>query len=542
VRAKLSDWLLMTGGRLSRLWERVRYEANMVWEALQRAWHGMWRTLFTRYLLATSAIVIVSFILFGVLLASAVSGQWQEEKQQLLVDNVNVIAQRASKYIVQATNPDGTPGNYEMSEAASRTLRSSMSVIGQSIDADLFILGTDNTVLVCSEEDSLSVASADTGAVCRHRNSLPDNFFADALGRADLATRIYRSTDNMGGIYEESQFVIGSPVIVLNASGSEVIVGMVVAASSARSIEEFRSEVANIVIIAIIIASIASLVAVYIVTYSQVKPLREMASVVRKFAGGDYAARMQVPDETEVGQLAASFNQMAGVIESSELMRRSFVANVSHELKTPMTTISGFVDGILDGTIPEDRHTHYLGVVSSETKRLSRLVRSMLDLSKIDSGDMKLSMVRFDISKTVTNALLTFEQRIEEKNIDIRGLDQLKPLYVRGDPDLLHQVAYNLIENAVKFANPGGYISVNVFSRERSAHVRIANSGIGIPSEDLPRIFERFYKSDKSRSHDKTGVGLGLYIVKTIIGLHKGEIEVRSSEGSYCEIEFSIPV
>jgi len=532
----------MTRGRLSRMWERIRYEANMLWEAIQRAWHRMWRTLFTRYLLATSLIVILSFIMFGVLLASVVSGHWQDEKQQLLMDNVNVIAQRASRYIVQSTDPDGTPGNYEMSEAASRTLRSSMAVIGQSIDANIFILGTDNTVLVCSEEDTLSAAASETEAVCRHKNALSGTFFSDAMAGADPATLIYSSTGNMNGIYEESQFIVGSPIIVRNMAGSEVVVGMAVAASSARSIEEFQGDVVNLVVISIIIASVFSLVAIYVITYTQVKPLREMAAVVREFAGGDYAARMDVPDETEVGQLAASFNQMAGVIESSELMRRSFVANVSHELKTPMTTISGFVDGILDGTIPEDRHTHYLGVVSSETKRLSRLVRSMLDLSKIDSGDMKLSMVRFDISKTVTNALLTFEQRIEEKNIDIRGLDQLKPLYVRGDPDLLHQVAYNLIENAVKFANPGGYISVNVFSRERSAHVRIANSGIGIPSEDLPRIFERFYKSDKSRSHDKTGVGLGLYIVKTIIGLHKGEIEVRSSEGSYCEIEFSIPV
>jgi len=542
VKNKLSDWLLMTRGRLSRLWERIRYEAKMCREAIQRAWHRMWRTLFTRYLLATSLIVILSFIGFGVLLASVVSGHWQEEKQQLLIENVNVIAQRASRYIVQATNPDGTPGNYEMSEAASRTLRSSMAVIGQSIDANIFILGTDNTVLVCSEEDTLSTVSTDGDAVCRHKNALNESFFSDAMAGADAATLIYSTTGNMNGIYDESQFIVGAPIIVRNAAGSEVVVGLVVASSSARIIEEFQGDVINLVAISIIIASVVSLVAIYIITYKQVKPLRDMASVVRKFAGGDYAARMDVTDETEVGQLASSFNQMAGVIESSELMRRSFVANVSHELKTPMTTISGFVDGILDGTIPEDRRSYYLGVVSSETKRLARLVRSMLDLSKIDSGDMKISLERFDLSKTVTNALLTFEQRIEEKNIDIQGLDQMKPLYVRGDPDLIHQVAYNLIENAVKFANPDGYIRVNVFSRERVAYVRIANSGIGIPSEDLPRIFERFYKTDKSRSHDKTGVGLGLYIVKTIIALHKGDIEVRSSEGSYCEFEFHIPM
>lgn len=532
----------MVRGRLRRIWERICYEAHMLWEAVQRAWHSMWRTLFTRYLLATSALVITSFIFFGVLLAGVMSGQWQDEKQQLLMENVSVIAQRASRYIVQSTNPDGTPGNYEMSEAASRTLRSSMAVIGQSIDANIFIIGTDSTVLVCSEEDTLSLASADSEAVCRHKGSLPNTFFSDAMAAMDPSTLMFRSTGDMNGIYSESQFIVSSPVIVKNAAGNEVVVGMVVASSSAKTIEQFRSDIINLVIISIILASVISLAAIYAITYSQVKPLRDMASVVRKFAGGDYAARMKITDETEVGQLAASFNQMAAVIESSELMRRSFVANVSHELKTPMTTISGFVDGILDGTIPEDRHTHYLGVVSSETKRLSRLVRSMLDLSKIDSGDMKLNTMRFDISKTVTNALLTFEQVIEDKNVDIQGLDQIRPIYVRGDPDLMHQVVYNLLENAVKFANPGGYISVTTFSRERTAHVRIANSGIGIPSEDLPRIFERFYKSDKSRSHDKTGVGLGLYIVKTIIGLHGGDIEVRSSEGSYCEFEFTIPM
>ncbi len=532
----------MIRGSLSRIWERIRYEAHMVWEAVQRAWHRMWRTLFTRYLLATSAIVITSFIFFGMLLAGVVSGQWQDEKQQLLTSNVNIIAQRASRYIVQSVNPDGTPGNYEMSEAASRTLRSSMAVIGQSIDANIFIIGTDSTVLVCSEEDTLTVAASEGEPMCRHKNALPSTFFADSMAAMDPAALVYRSTGTMNGIYAESQFIVASPVIVKNSSGNEVVVAMVVASSSARTIEQFRTDIINLIIISIILASVISLAAIYAITYSQVKPLRDMAWVVRKFAGGDYAARMKITDETEVGQLAASFNQMAGVIESSELMRRSFVANVSHELKTPMTTISGFVDGILDGTIPEDRHTHYLGVVSSETKRLSRLVRSMLDLSKIDSGDMKLNTKRFDISKTVTNALLSFEQSIESKSIDIQGLEDLRPLYVRGDPDLLHQVVYNLLENAVKFANPGGYISVSTYSRERTAYVRIANSGIGIPSEDLPRIFERFYKTDKSRSHDKTGVGLGLFIVKTIIGLHGGEIEVRSSEGSYCEFEFHIPV
>ena len=174
-----------------------------------------------------------------------------------------------------------------------------------------------------------------------------------------------------------------------------------------------------------------------------------------------------------------------------------------------MTTIAGFIDGILDGTIPKEQESKYLHIVSDEVKRLSRLVKSMLDLSRIDSGEMKLHPSRFDITHTVVTTLLTFEQKIDEKGIEIRGLEEAAPQEVWGDQDLLHQVVYNLIENAVKFTNEGGYIAVQVSDSIDRTTVVIENSGPGIAPEDLPMIFERFYKTDKSRSRDKNGMGWG---------------------------------
>ena len=206
-----------------------------------------------------------------------------------------------------------------------------------------------------------------------------------------------------------------------------------------------------------------------------------------------------------------------------------------------MTTIAGFIDGILDGTIPPEREAHYLRTVSQEVKRLSRLVRTMLDLSRIDSGELHLRPARFDLTNTILVAILSFEKPIEEKKLEIRGLEHAESLFVDGDPDMLHQVVYNLFENAVKFTNPGGYIEIQVEDGADRTTVSIRNSGHGIEPDEIRMIFDRFYKTDKSRSQDKNGMGLGLYIVRTIIKLHGGEITVQSVENEYCQFEFWLP-
>ena len=281
---------------------------------------------------------------------------------------------------------------------------------------------------------------------------------------------------------------------------------------NAASLTEYQFAALQMFLIAAAAAFILAFVVVGLFSYRLVKPLRQMSAAAKSFGDGDFSIRVPVTSNDEIGQLATAFNNMADSLSGSESMNRSFVANVSHEL---------------NGTIPPERQSHYLHIVSDEVKRLSRLVRTMLNLSRIDNGELKLRPNDFDISETVLSTVLTFEKSIDEKKIDIRGLDTLQPMQVHGDEDLLHQVVYNLVENAVKFTNTEGYISFNVSDSIDRIVVTIENSGSGIQSDELPLVFEKFYKTDKSRSQDKNGMGLGLYLVRTIIKLHGGDQNVR---------------
>jgi signal transduction histidine kinase len=274
-----------------------------------------------------------------------------------------------------------------------------------------------------------------------------------------------------------------------------------------------------------------------------------MSAAAKQYATGDFSTRVAINrgkfrifGYDEVDELVQAFNTMAQALASLEMSRRSFVANVSHELKTPMTTIGGFIDGILDGTISEDKEKQYLKVVSDEVKRLSRLVTGMLNMSKIEAGELDLKPQKFDISEMLFMTLLSFEQVIDNKHIEIRGLDTMQPNPIVADKDMINQVVYNLVDNAVKFTPEAGYIEVTSKADAEKIILKIKNSGRGIPDEEIEKIFERFYKVDKSRSYDVKGAGMGLYIIKTIVELHGGHISARSKYGEYAEFIVQLPL
>ena len=223
---------------------------------------------------------------------------------------------------------------------------------------------------------------------------------------------------------------------------------------------------------------------------------------------------------------------MAVALQNSDTVQQEFVANVSHELKTPMTTIAGYLDGMLDGTIPQEKHRFYMELVATEVRRLSRLVRNMLDVSRLrDQGIPPEKLSDFDICEAAGQALLSFEQRINQKelNVDI-DMPELG-LTVRAMQDAITQVLYNLLDNAVKFINQGGTLSIRIKQQGSSAVITVGNTGPTIAPEELPLIFDRFHKTDKSRSTDRDGVGLGLYIVKTIVLAHGEDVYVTSADG-----------
>ena len=283
-------------------------------------------------------------------------------------------------------------------------------------------------------------------------------------------------------------------------------------------------------------------VALSIMTYRLTRPLRIMSDAAKAMSKGDFSRRIPVTSDDEIGQLAVSFNQMTNSLARLEEVRKSFIANVSHELKTPMTTIGGFIDGMIDGTIPPEKQPHYLSIVHDEIKRLSRMVESMLSVSRLESNETELKLESFDFKEQVLGVVLSQEQRIAKKNIEVTGLDMLPDITITADKDLIYRVVYNLVDNAIKFTDDGGKIEFKIRSDSNDITFNIKNTGKGIPQIELPYVFERFYKVDKSRSANKESTGLGLYIVKTIIKNHGGVITVSSVENQFTAFEFTLPL
>ena len=473
----------------------------------------MQRSIFKRYLGITMGIILLSFLMLGSVMLFFFRGYWRQEKKELLTTNAVSIAGIAGSFLTETGE-----NAYELQTDVLSAFLASFST---SIDADIFITDLEGQILLGNYANS----------------HLEDPDLVPKQAVKSAVSGAYENWGTFGGLYQGSFYTVGVPMHVKGGP----CVGAVFAATSAVTVNAYQGEAVKIFLIAAVAALGVSFCVVGAFAYRLVKPLRQMSAAARSFGAGDFSVRVPVTSTDELGQLALSFNNMANSLTNSEGMRRSFIANVSHELKTPMTTIAGFIDGILDGTIPQKEQEKYLQVVSSEVKRLSRLVKSMLDLSRIDSGEMKIHPAEFDISNTIVNTLLTFEQRIDAKQLEIKGLEELGPQMVYGDQDLLHQVVYNLIENAVKFTNAGGAISFLVTDGIDRTTVVIENTGPGIAQEDLPMVFDRFYKGDKSRSRDKNGMGLGLYLVRTILKLHGGDIGVSSIPGQYARFEFYLP-
>lgn len=274
-----------------------------------------------------------------------------------------------------------------------------------------------------------------------------------------------------------------------------------------------------------------------------VRPLKKMTSLTKHYAEGDFSERINAGDNySELAEFAESFNSMANSLERIDESRSAFVANTSHELKTPITIISGFIDGILDGTIPPEDTEKYLHIVSDETKRLSDLVVAMLNISKIEAGKLELSCTSVNLSHLICTVMLGFEQSVSKKKISVEGLDKLSPVSVWADETLLSQIVFNLVDNAVKFTPEEGRITVTLSQVENNAVFTIENTGRGIPKEDLDLIFERFYKVDRSRGLDSESFGIGLYIVKRIMELHHGTITVSSEENNYTRFVITLPM
>lgn len=477
----------------------------------------MYKSVFSKYLTITSLVVVLGFLTMTLFQIFLTADAMSTEKKELLLENAESVAQHTASAADALLDKDGTV----VYRLDGNRLRPLLSVVSEAIGATMLITDAQGDVLL----------AYGTANDARFEKDVSLASFVENVGDE------YYGIGSLGGLLDRGHHIVAIPVV----TQEDVVLGYVVTYTpNDATIQTIKSNL-SIYLYSVLGALALSFGFVWLMTDRFVRPLREMAAAAHSFAEGDFSPRVEVRGKDELAQLGEALNGMAVSLSSVELMRRSFIANVSHELKTPMTTIAGFIDGMLDGTIPQEKQAQYMKIVSDEVKRLSRLVHSMLDLSRIDSGELKMNKVSLDLTEIVCSVLVASEQRIEKKRLSVTGVEDCDSLMVLGDYDLLNQVLYNLLDNAIKFTDEGGNVHIHLYREDGRAYVSIRNTGEGIPPDEMPQIFERFYKSDRSRSMDKNGVGLGLYIVHTVVRLHGGEIAVRSVPGEYTEFCFWIP-
>ena len=395
-------------------------------------------------------------------------------------------------------------------------------------------VSSENDVLICSPSGEVQVC-AKAIQDCEH--------IGTTLG-SEVAGRIFSGGgmavhQEASRIYGEERLAVALPVV--DQSGNALCI--VVASTQSTVTAAMVITALRIFLTVAILVLLLALLAAPFLSRREARPIQNMAAAARQIAHGNLNVRVPTGNRNqEIEELAVAFNNMAVALRNSDTVRQEFVANVSHELKTPMTTISGYLDGMLDGTIPPERHRYYMELVSTEVRRLSRLVRSMLDVSRLgDQGLDPAKLSDFDICETVGQTLLSFEQRINRKDLNVEVDLPEYGLLIHALQDSVTQVVYNLLDNAVKFVNEGGTLSLHAEERNGKAWVSVANTGPTISPEELPLIFDRFHKTDKSRSTDRDGVGLGLYIVKTMVMAHGEDIFVTSHDGR-TEFTFTMPL
>lgn len=487
--------------------------------------------IFRRYLIVFASIFLVTFVALGTSLIILVNSYAINEKTELLKENSTSLANSISDLLII----NDMNSAYSSQKAL---ICDQLATVSKCIGSDVFVCDVEGNVILCKEQTGITPYYA-MSMVCEEHGSfrMDDALIQSVYENGMAVTRAV--------INGQSSYVVGTAIIAPTYTqglleGSNTIIGSVFAVVKDGTADIVATVMKTFFIIAVI-CLLVGFVLIYFTTKRMVTPLQQMSAAAKRFALGDFSYRVSIDSNDELSDLGYAFNDMADALDKLESSRRSFVANVSHELKTPMTSIAGFIDGILDGTIPAEKHGYYLKIVSDEVRRLSRLVVAMLNMSKMESGDFEMKPKNYNITDQIIHILLTFEQKIDKKNIEIRGLDDITPHHVNADTDMIYQVIYNLFDNAVKFTNEGGYIAVGVRDVDDFVEVSIKNSGEGINSEELTKIFERFYKVDKSRSLDAKGAGLGLYIVKMMVEMHGGRIYAKSDSRSEAEFVFTLP-
>ncbi|MDP4118051.1 MAG: HAMP domain-containing sensor histidine kinase [Bacillota bacterium] len=349
-----------------------------------------------------------------------------------------------------------------------------------------------------------------------NKNGVPSKFIESILGG-----KVCEGTTDLSDYYKQKVITAAYPV-----KDSGEIIGAVICSVSTEYLENLRASTMYSILFVTVPVLLLVIVGAYVASRSITGPLTQISRASKLIAQGDLSKRVNIDSKNEIGELARNFNEMTAALESADKMKNSFISDVSHELRTPMTIIIGFLQGILDGTIENSEREKYIGICLEESRRLSRMVSQLLDVARMEANAGIPEFTVFDINEKIRKNVFRFRGTITDKEIKVHADFAGDELYVSADSDNIDRVLTNLIDNAVKFTPKGGKIIISSKPAGEKAEISITNSGNGISDEDINLIWDKFYKTDKSRSMDKNGAGLGLYIVKRIINGHGERITV----------------
>lgn len=472
------------------------------------------KTIASRIFVTVTLLIMANIFMFGVVFMVFGNQYFQSER----LKDLSICVNSAEKNIM---------------EGQFRYVGKLQNIVPLTENLQLIADTSQSVILIADKDGEIVAATSD-----KSKKVIGQKLPQPAIDGAKLTKGEVNATDIFTKNYGAKYYAVGKALF--DEDGD--IKGYIFACCDTGSITLFTNAIMSMFLLSASIMILISSVVSLMITSHMTTPLRNITEAARRFSQGDLSVRVKVEGDDEVAHLAATFNSMAEFADKNETSRSNFVANIAHELRTPMTSIKGFVDGIIDGTIPPDRQDSYLKIVSSEVGRLARLTNSMLDISKLDSGEFVMNVSKYNIWDTISDVAFAFESRIEEANIQVKGFEPTR-MIVSADKDIIHQVVYNIVDNALKFTPNGGYISFNVSEDKPGGYttVKIRNSGEGISKEAIPYIFERFYKTDASRSVHIKGAGIGMYIAKTLVNRSGGEIHVESEVGEYTEFIFTLP-
>lgn len=465
----------------------------------------MKRTLYFKLLLGYVAFGILGFFTIATFTSHHTMNYIETEAAEDLYRESNLIA---SNYAA----------NYYRNTMTLEDVQSQLAAVATYLNADIWVVDTKGTILIDSETTSPSKTPI-------------EGFDITSFGAK------YYLVGNFYDTYSENVLTVFSPITV-----NYKVKGYVMIHQPLSNLTSFHNGFLNISYMTLAIIFLCAFVVLGLFTYTVYIPIRKITEAAREYATGDFTKQINIHKNDEIGYLAASLNFMATELSTLEEDQRKFIANVSHDFRSPLTSIKGYIEAIMDGTIPYEMQDKYLNIILFETERLNKLTQSMLELNKYGKKGTMLDISKFDINHTIKMVVQSFEGTCKEKKISFELILTGQTLFVSADMSKIQQVLYNLIDNAIKFSHADSAITIETTEKNDKVFVSVKDTGIGIPKDSLKKIWERFYKTDLSRGKDKKGTGLGLAIVKEIISAHNENINVISTEGVGTEFIFTLPL